>query len=72
MPKVSVTPKYTYIIICHGKFGRENSIYDMKWGAKPLGTFSPFVFTFRFLNFRFLWSKSLPAADAGEMLFCHA
>jgi hypothetical protein len=37
--------QYIYMlkILCHGKFERENSIYDMKRGAHILGTFSPFV-----------------------------
>jgi hypothetical protein len=39
------------------KFERENSIYYMYWGAHTLGTFSPFVFTFRLVVFRFLWRK---------------
>jgi hypothetical protein len=35
----------------------ENSIYDMKWGANNLDTFSPNVFfSFRLQDFRFLWS----------------
>jgi hypothetical protein len=34
--------------------GGENSIYDVKWGAHTLDTFSPFVFIFRLLDFRFL------------------
>jgi hypothetical protein len=34
-------------------------IYDMKWGAHTLATFSPFVFTFRLLVFRFLWILDL-------------
>jgi hypothetical protein len=41
-------------ILCHGKVGQENSIDDMNWAAHTLGTFSPFVFTFRLLVFRFL------------------
>jgi hypothetical protein len=37
-----------YRILCHGKFGQENSIYDMKWGAHTFDTFTPFVFAFDF------------------------
>jgi hypothetical protein len=41
-----IAPKqYIRRILCHGKFGPENSIYDMKWGAHTSGSFSPFVFT---------------------------
>jgi hypothetical protein len=36
--------QYMYIILRHGKFGRENSIYYMKWGAHTLGTISPFFY----------------------------
>jgi hypothetical protein len=38
----------------HETFGQENSIYDMKWGADTLVTFSQFIFTLRFQAFRFL------------------
>jgi hypothetical protein len=49
------TPKQWYgTIVCRGKFGIENSIYDMKWGDDTFGTFSPFDATFRLLVFRFL------------------
>jgi hypothetical protein len=47
--------KYKYRKLCHGNFVPENSIYDTKWGAHTLGTFSSFGFTFRLLVFRFLW-----------------
>jgi hypothetical protein len=51
--------QYVYIILCHGKFGRDNSIYDMKWGAHTLGIFSSFVFTFRLLVLIFLWLEQM-------------
>jgi hypothetical protein len=43
-----------YLIQCHRKFGLENLINDIKWGAHTPGTFSPF-FTFRLIGFRFPW-----------------
>jgi hypothetical protein len=44
------TPKqYNYRILCHRKFGLENSIYDMKWGAHTLGTF--LLLDFKILDF---------------------
>jgi hypothetical protein len=55
VPKVGAPENntYTYRTLCHGKFGRENSIYDRKWGAHTLDIFSPFVlfFDFYFLDF---------------------
>jgi hypothetical protein len=41
--------QYMYRILCHGKFGQENSFYDMKWHITP-----PPCFTFRLLDYRFL------------------
>jgi hypothetical protein len=38
--------KYIEYCLCHGKFWRENSIYDMRWGAHAF----PF-FTIRLLDF---------------------
>jgi hypothetical protein len=32
-------------------------MYNMTWGAHTLGTFPPIVFTFRILDFRFLWAN---------------
>jgi hypothetical protein len=41
--------------LCYEKFGWENSIYDLQWGAYTLGTFSPlFSSSSRFLVVRFL------------------
>jgi hypothetical protein len=37
--------------MCHGKFGRKNSTYDLKWGAHTLGAFSPLCSTFRLPDF---------------------
>jgi hypothetical protein len=51
---VPLNNTYIEYILCHIKFGKENSIYDMKWGTPTLGTFSPFVFTSRSLDFGFL------------------
>jgi hypothetical protein len=41
VPKVRVPQNNTYIhrILCHGKFGRENSIYEMRWGADYFANF---------------------------------
>jgi hypothetical protein len=33
-------------ILCHGGFGQENSIYDMKWGAHIYWNYFPTLFYF--------------------------
>jgi hypothetical protein len=42
-------PYNTYIVLCHGKFGRVNSFNEV--GAHPLGTFSPLCFALRLPDF---------------------
>jgi hypothetical protein len=51
--------RYLYRILCHGKYGRENSIFD----AQTLALLSPFV-----LGFRFLCGKA--SLETGGANFC--
>jgi hypothetical protein len=56
VPKVGAPQSNTYKeYYATENFGRENSIYDVKLGNRTLGTFSPFVFTFRLPAFLYFY-----------------
>jgi hypothetical protein len=48
VPKVGAPQNNTYMvrILCHGKLGQENSIYDLKRAAHTWDTFLPLDFWF--------------------------